>query len=326
MTPTLHPTHAITGMPSFAPSVDFSSAPSLSPTNDISDMPSFAPSVDFSSVPSLSPSFDITDYPTVAPSSDLTALPTASPSYKPSLSPSNFPSIRPSRTPSAHPSRSPTSFRSPTQSPTRQTQPILSFASSFVLSGMSATNLSPIDQKALLTAQADSLSIDVSYISYVGTSNVNSLMDRLEVLDSYTISVTTKTTLPMIDFPQYDGNVDALYGDITTALALSVGDGSFTSSLQAFANSLGSTALASASVTSVENFSPTVDDPPSQDADNSDNSLSEGAISGIVIGSVVFTALVGLAAYYFYFKCKATTRDEEGKETLPNRGDIFTCV
>eukprot|EP00981_Chlorochromonas_danica_P007647 scaffold1829_cov194-Ochromonas_danica.AAC.36 len=90
---------------------------------------------------------------------------------------------------------------------------------------------------------------------------------------------------------------------MTTTLSTSVTDGTFTTTLQVQANSTGSTTMTSVTVSGVLNTAAVVTNPSSSDDDDDDSKddkLSGGAIAGIVIGCVVFAALVIFGGYYLY--------------------------
>eukprot|EP01039_Chlorochromonas_danica_P009796 gene9797-10834_t len=326
--PTFAPTTSVSDSsshaPTFAPSTDVTASPSLAPTTDVTVSPSFAPTTVTSERPTFAPSFDFTEHPTFAPSFDLThapsmlpthvpsatpsvapsAAPSIPPTFSPTISPTHAPTVRPSQVPSFRPTPSPTITRAPTAAPTVQTQPVLQFSSFLVMSGLTSTDLSASDQAAVLQTQAQILSINVNYIVYVRASFTSRRARRLTELETSDVSVMTNTTLPLVDFPQYAGNATALYQNMTTTLSTSVTDGTFTTTLQVQANSTGSTTMTSVTVSGVLNTAAVVTNPSSSDDDDDDSKddkLSGGAIAGIVIGCVVFAALVIFGAYYFCF-------------------------
>eukprot|EP01039_Chlorochromonas_danica_P004847 gene4847-5315_t len=274
-------------------------SPTLAPTADHTTFPSFSPTVDHTAFPSFSPS-SMTEEPTVAP----TWSPSLAPTRSPTASPSRLPTVAPTRSPSAIPSVAPTATpsatRAPTTAPTAQTQPVLTFSSSFTMAGLTSATLSAADQEAVLNAQAEILAISVNYIVFVSAT----AQTHMRHVASVEVTVITQTTLPLVDFPQYGGDATSLYQSMTSTLSSSVADGSFSSTLTVQASNSGSTNLATASVSSVDNSDAVVDSP-DDDGGDKHKKLSDGAIAGIVIGCVVFVALFMLA-YYYCFSCSGS--------------------
>lgn len=115
---------------------------------------------------------------------------------------------------------------------------------------------------------------------------------------SWKVFATTRLDLPVSAGDTT--NTTLLYIQKTSLLNSAISSNQFTAQLQRVATQLGSDSLATAQAEGVANSAATVDNdlqyPPTNDEDDT---LSDGAIAGIVIGSVVFAALVIALIYYF---------------------------
>ena len=225
--------------------------------------------------------------------------PTAAPTFRPSASPTLF---MPTPAP-GDPTNRPT-FRPTTSAPTLQTSPIITFTSAFTLSGLASSTMNEADQLALRNVTAWAMQVTVNTVTFLGSTSV---AENRRMLKSGMSLYTTKwkhTATTRLDLPVSAGgttNTTLLYIQKTTLLNNAVASNGFTTQLQKVATQLGSDNLASAEAEGVANSAATVDNDLQYPPDDDEVELSDGAIAGIVIGAVVFVALMVAGIYYFLY-------------------------
>lgn len=229
-----------------------------------------------------------------------------------------------------------------------QTSPVVSFTSTLTLTGVVSSTLDANSQYAVRAASAQSMGIDISHVTYVSSTPVSSVMmvagtiitrlstnspgpilhsnheDRRlssdkqanlsdknphnlkRTLSGNTLEVTTLTTISLASTSFT--SVSALYDGLTDALEDAVDDGVYTTLLR----SSGATELASTAATDVDSDDPIVTNPPSNDDSGGKGGLSDGALAGIVIGTLAGALLLFMLCYK-YVSCgkSANTRDQD---------------
>jgi len=205
----------------------------------------------------------------------------------------------PSSTPSIRPSYG---YGSPTPAPTKFNG--VKFSASQTLNGITLSEYQQ-SQSAydgiLGEAIANSMKSDL-----ITSSNINSLQAaagsrRLDGSSDSGIYVlirrrlTTSSSIALT-YTVLTQSSSLTYEGLSSELKSSVSSGYFNTQLQSIASGEGYNTLAQCTSSSVS----TVDETPtSSSSSNKDDSLSGGAIAGIVIGSVFGAVLIGLGLYYF---------------------------
>ncbi len=137
---------------------------------------------------------------------------------------------------------------------------------------------------------------------------IDPVMRTLDVMPTvtYNIRAFTRTTIHLVDYPQYAANATSLYADLTAKLVAAVASGNFSATLHSVSQRLGSNSTLSVTVrnmtvsslvvvaapTFAPTFAPTV------------FTLSTPAVSGIVIGSILLVAMVTLAVHLYLARIK----------------------
>ena len=157
----------------------------------------------------------------------------------------------------------------------------------------------------MLNATAVSMKTSIDYLSYVGAYNGPVIVtsgavqkrqskQKRVATSTPTIIVVTEATIPLSSTTYTD--TASLYNGVNNNLQSAVTTGAFDQTLQTSSN-VNNAGLTTASVASVSSSPATVSYPPSS---SSNDRLSDGAIAGIVIGTVVGFALLVAAAYFAY--------------------------
>lgn len=260
--------------------------------------------------------------PTVTPTRNPTLAPTAAPTAQVTLRPSAEPTLHMPTPAPGQPTAAPTA-RPSTARPTAMTSPILSFNSNITMGGSLTATLGLNDQKALLNTTAWSMGVSVNTLTFLGSTATAENRRTLKAASgasrslrssgmslfttSWTIKAATQLNIPVDSTTYTDAN--ALYAQLTQKLSDAVTSGSFTEQLQIVALLLEADALQVVSVDQVDSSPAAVNDfTPGGSGSNDD--LSDGAIAGIVIGSVVGAALIAAALYYFCFLREGASKHE----------------
>jgi len=122
------------------------------------------------------------------------------------------------------------------------------------------------------------------------------------------LTATTRLDLPVS--ASSTTNTTLLYIQKTTLLNNAVASNGFTTQLQKVATQVGSDNLASAEADGVSNSAATVDNDLQYPPEDDEETLSDGAIAGIVIGAVVFAALLAAGIYYFFYAGSSTPKSQ----------------
>jgi hypothetical protein len=142
------------------------------------------------------------------------------------------------------------------------------------------------------------MNLPSSACSFWGSSATQTARRMLRDVDTeavYTVTAYINTTVSVPAGTSTASYYSSLTASLSNTTALSA-------NLQTAAVDNGATStLGSVSVTGVSSTSATVSSPPTTSSSNNKN-LSDGAITGIVIGSVVGFALIAFALYYFCFR------------------------
>ena len=352
VTPTRTPTRLPTFTPSLSPSMTPSALPSAAPTHGPTVSPTVAPTTSPSATPTVAPTTIPTLAPTVSPTAAPSATPTISPTASPSASPTPLPTAEPTTArPSATPTIAPTSLTrfptvvptrlptaSPTIAPTNQAASTVTFDLQMTVSGLSSLNLTSEERYSFRATQATILKTDVKYVKYVKAYDPNdekekskgkgkkgrvAKVDRLLLLDMYLLGVSgvvvTNVEVPMIDHPQYAGNVTALLTAAVQTINTAVTTGTFAQTLQTVALSLNVTTFNNITAEKVEVGNVFVQQPPTYSPtvmirERVASPLNDGEIAGVVVGVTVGVGLVFGVIYYFYVLKKSTL------QIIPNAG------
>lgn len=190
------------------------------------------------------------------------------------------------------------------------------------MGGIPTPELDTNSQLALIDVTATTMGITKDTVFYVRgypTAENRRLTLRTGVslfTTSYSIKAETQVNIPLS--ATGSTNATALYLQLTQSLDAAVEDGSFTTALQTASLLYNATSLANVDVTGVSNSQPSVNNdlqyPP-----ESDDSLSAGAITGIVLGAVVGFALIAALFYYF---CYIRESAETEKQYFESRRDV----
>jgi len=292
----------------FTESVLLTHIPSLEPSHE----PTVEPTQELSVVPTRVPSM----LPSVVPTS---IVPSAVPSITPSILPSVRPSFRPTLLPTRLPTRSPTPLLpgntlAPTIAPTIQIDPIITFGLAFTIQGVSSTTLSSNAIDAYLASVALVTRVPISYVTFVGyrvLSSSNHQIRRVLIStpsnnESFSMQLNSSVIFPLVNFPQFHGNTSVAYENVLYIISTSVSSQIFTKTFQQAARNYSSYEFLSSSVNSVTKSSSmtTISAPPvsSNDDDDDDGNprLSDGAITGIVMGTTCGVLLIIVSIIYYY--------------------------
>lgn len=179
----------------------------------------------------------------------------------------------------------------------------LDFSSNITLAGLTSSILNSNAQLAIINATATSMQLAMSNVIYTGSAPapVATTIAAVHVVPQagggVTLIAETKTTVTVTG----SNNANSLYTQYTTALTNAVASSAYTQSLQAASKAYGATVTSSASATGVTSSQASVQSVGNANSNNSDDSLSDGAIAGIVIGSIVGMALIAGLMYYLIF-------------------------
>lgn len=223
-------------------------------------------------------------------------------------------------TPTSAPTRAPTLSNTPMPSQPLSTGQKLVYSVSQVLSGMdTATYNADYDLSNEVLAETvaacmsgvsssnvvvDSIADASSTSSSVKRSSSRRQLRSVEIASSGVLSTYT-VTIPNTAAVGYT-SADQAYAATTASLNASLASGAFTSTMQSTAFSMGATAMESASSDSATASAPTVL-PVDSGSSSSNDSLSGGAIAGIVIASLVVVGILCGIAYYCLVFVPATS-------------------
>jgi hypothetical protein len=146
--------------------------------------------------------FNITESPTELPS----GFPTSVPSERPSSLPSSVPSSRPSLAPTK-----------------KQNNFVLVFHAFFGISNVSAQTLSLGGEQSLLDTITDITDVSNTHLDYMGITH-ELPKDRRKLVDIWDMVVKVKHSIPLNDFPQFNGDIQALFDYLKALLLSSVAD------------------------------------------------------------------------------------------------------
>lgn len=197
----------------------------------------------------------------------------------------------------------------------------MSFTAQIVISGITGRNLTSDEQRAVRATQALVLGIAIERVIFIRTlifgprigNRQRNFASELETqaqfsLQADPVTAVTTTVLPMVDFPEYEGDSQALYEDMSTVLQESIvgtGETVFTEVLVVQASALNATELANSTAAGVAVLNATVAFPPSHRPTFSpryDDGLSDGEVAAVVVVTIV---CVGTLIYLFYLVLQA---------------------
>lgn len=238
-----------------------------------------------------------------------------------------------SSTPSSpRPSFQPTHMS--TSAPTVQTSPIVTFTSNVTLENLTSQTLDQVSINAILSAQASSMIIPVSAVSFITFSgslaaateeqtatssrhtSLRSFAGKMKVMAGFNMVVTTRSTIAL-SATTYASTAD-LYESLTSNLVTAVNDDVYGAYLRAS----GVPELASAGASDASSSAPIIFYPASgSDSSSGGDQLSTGAIVGIVIGVVAFVVICAAAFYFLVIDGGAVMgtakRTSPGQSTAP---------
>lgn len=235
--------------------------------------------------------------------------------------------VRPTVRPTANPTAA------PTLAPTPQSAPVLSFTASTTLNGLETPFLDQAAQASIVNATASSMGIDSQYVNYTG-STASPDGRRLGVVAgihvlTYSVVARTSVVIPMAVFSASSGSnitdPTELYTALSTALSEAMDSGAFVEYLTAASEVFGSEATAHVASVSVEVSEPTVVYPPTPQpteapkAPGDDESLSAGAVAGIVVGAVALLVLV-VAVWYYAIHAKTAKAVQPARMEMKSTG------
>jgi hypothetical protein len=283
---------SLTDSPSFAPTASVTDFPSMTP----SESPSMAPSADSSEIPSFFP----TESPSIMPTALLfSAAPSLLPTYAPTTtSPSLMPSLAPTRAPTI------LSSSPPTTAPTMQSLPIVIINSYITLQNFEERNLTDSEQYTICQAQAIIFNISIDRVKYVRSTPLSSYTHshhkyrRLQT--SSAIVAETRTTFPMVNYPEYRGNTNALYSNFVTVFTNAVNNGVFHTQLVTVASdpNVNTTAFLNSVTTNVEFSQPYIEEPSTTSTDNN-KGLGPAKVAGTVVATIIGSMLIFYIVYRY---------------------------
>jgi hypothetical protein len=330
-TSTVFPAAVTISFPSDAPTITplatSNVPPSAAPTHLPLTDPTIAPTLVWSFVPSYMPSF----VPAISP----IVLPSAGPGFLPSRSPTLVPSLAPVDLPIAH-SHVPSASRNPTIRPSflpsfTPTLPstvtsLLSFNTTFHITGLNVNQLTAKDKFAIEKATSSSLGVEAEDVEFISaTQKVTALgtgnRDKLLFISIETTPLEAIIITKIIQ--KITGSVTSsatIYSQLVQRLTDAVEVGNFTQTLKEIAIQLNATASQRAEAYSVVASSPFIINlnptwTPSvlpstsnsfaNPSSDSSASLSVNMVVGIVVAGavVVVTLIIGI---FFYFCSSAS--------------------
>jgi hypothetical protein len=302
--------------------LDVTDSPSESPTETPTEVPSAAPTA----VPTKSPTVTPTVSPTVVPSAGPTAVPTIVPSAIPSAAPSAVPTVAPSQSPSvvptaspstvapsAQPTRQPTTSMAPTNAPWLPAQPqtVVHVDATYKF-GTSVSSLTAKDKETIeeTVKQTTSPVPDSVTVTVTGNGERRRLRGGmgmgmgLTLSATHNITVTVRLSYNLINFPSY--TVSSLSSTVETAIKTAVDTNVFGSTLQSIAVANGASDLLDVTTYSVNTETSVTGQP--QSSNGSDNGLTTGVISAIVVCSVSGLLFLLALVYWFCFHSSSSNR------------------
>jgi hypothetical protein len=315
----------VTDSPSESPTEVPSAAPTVVPTNSPIVTPTVSPTVTPTVVPSAGPTAVPTTVPSAIPSAAPSAVPTVVPTVVPSQSPSVVPTASPTTVaPSALPTRQPTTSMAPTNAPWLPAQPqtVVHVDATYKF-GASVSALTAKDKETIeeTVKQTTSPVPDSVSVTETGTGERRRLRGMgLTVSATHNITVTVRLSYNLINFPSY--TVSSLSSTVETAIKMAVDTNVFGSTLQAIAVANGASDLLDVTTYSVNTETSVTGQP--QSSNGSDNGLTTGVISAIVVCSVSGLLFLLALIYWFCFHSSSSNRfsveQQQGK-----RRDVYAA-
>jgi hypothetical protein len=313
--------------------LDVTDSPSESPTETPTGVPSAAPTV----IPTNSPTVIPTVSPTVVPSAGPTAVPTIVPSAIPSAAPSAVPTVVPSQSPSvvptaspttvapsAQPTRQPTTSMAPTNAPWLPAQPqtVVHVDATYKF-GASVSSLTMKDKESIeeTVKQTTSPVPDSVAVTVSGNGERRRLRGvGLTLSATHNITVTVRLSYNLINFPDY--TVSSLSSTVETAIKTAVDTNVFGSTLQAIAVANEASDLLDVTTYSVNTETSVTGQP--QSSNGSDNGLTTGVISAIVVCSVSGLLFLLALVYWFCFHSSSSNRFSV-EQQQEKRRDVYAA-
>jgi hypothetical protein len=145
---------------------------------------------------------------------NITEAPTEIPSGFPTSVPSGLPTVVPSFAPTSRPSLAPTK---------KQNNVMLVFHAYFGISNVSAETLSLGGEQSLLDTITDITDVPTNNLDFMGITH-ELPKNRRKLVDIWDMVVQVKHSIPLKDFPQFNGDVQALFDYLKALLRSSVAD------------------------------------------------------------------------------------------------------
>jgi len=174
---------------------------------------------------------------------------------------------------------------------------------------MNSCNLTVADKQTISRTTAQSMAVQTQYVQFM-SCNVSRNLTTISG-----ISVELQASIPLVDFNSK--NATNVYNQLLDKLSSSVSNGNFTKTLQKVSVELGASNTKNATVKHVSFSQVVVQNPPtfaptqkpsyaSHASSKSNKRLSDGAITGIVIGCVAFVVLLLSFVYYYWISRKSS--------------------
>jgi hypothetical protein len=130
--------------------------------------------------------------------------------------------------------------------------PSISFTTDLTLSNVKSAYLDSVAQQSVIIAQALTMNISSSFITFVSSSLSNDVKYRKIRLLSYNLLVTTKTIIILQGkYSEFVNNPESLFTTLSTTMTNAVTSGTFTNNLVTVSLQLNSSSTTSASVASI---------------------------------------------------------------------------
>ena len=193
----------------------------------------------------------------------------------------------------------------------KQTSAVVSFYSNITLSNVAQASLDSDSQTVVSLTAATVMGLPSSSVNYIATVFQNTIVTRRLLNEKATEDVSYEViavlyTQVALSETTYQ-SADELYETATSQLVTEVNNNQFTTSLRANAVQYGTPDLTNTDATYTTSSTATV-----QYSSSSDNSLSAGAVAGIIICVLFVVAIVVYCAYKRY---NASSFSQPGKHT-----------
>lgn len=160
----------------------------------------------------------------------------------------------------------------------------------------------------MITTTAEIQGVQKDEVAFGGSVVVR----RRRLQSTFNIEVILTTTVNLVDYlDQFaDGDAEAAFASFSQALSNAASSGSFTQRLREVSQQIGATITLNAETQEVVFSEPIIIKPPTpaptfRPGDSNSDSLNDGEIAGIVVGSIFFLAIVIVLLYAYLTRKKA---------------------